>query len=194
MEHPSLPIKFAICNAPFSNTRPSNGVPIKTWWPRKRTRRWLLIVQDFAGPFWQNCMDLPEFFTEWWVVCSNVSRWARKHCTNSLNTKNVKTRISEIPSWILLDNNMRSWQLDCYKTKLCKEKKVWNLPLKKNTTQSWNHWVQTKTEHQRRPLGKSPKFRENQWKSVFWDNLCALFVSTLGAPSVLPNCLYWVSM
>lgn len=115
-----------------------------------------------------------------------------KHCTNSLNTKNVKTRISEIPSWILLDNNMRSWKLDCYKTKLCKEKKVWNLPLKKNTTQSWNHWVQTKTEHQRRPLGKSPKFRENQWKSVFWDNLCALFVSTLGAPSVLPNCLYWL--
>ena len=72
----------------------------------KKTRQWLLIVHDFAGPFWLNCMDLPEFFTQWWVVCSNVSRWARKHCTNSLNTKNVKTHISEIPSWILLDNNI----------------------------------------------------------------------------------------
>lgn len=113
-----------------------------------KTRRWLLIVHDFAGPFWLNCMDLPGVFTQWWVVCSNVSRWAGKTLHKQFKHKKVKTHISEIPSWILLDNDMRSWILDCYKAKLIKEKKVWNLPIKKNTTQSWNHWIQTKTGHQ----------------------------------------------
>ena len=87
VEHPSLPIKFAICNAPFSNTLKTGDLV--------KTRQWLLIVHDFAGPFWLNCMDLPGFFTQWWVVCSNVSGWARKTLHKQFKHKKTSKHTSQ---------------------------------------------------------------------------------------------------